>query len=90
MEKGYFADNFYTLGGTLMMQYPGESYVYEHNGIDPVNPYRSLVKDNIYVIDNLYYNEKLAYIRKHYYPNAQMKLVGEESRCKIWKFYIPE
>ena len=90
MEKGYFADNFYSLGGTLMMQYPGENHVYEHNGIDPVNPYKSLVNKNIYIVDNLYYNEKLEYIRKHYYPEAQMKLVGEKSCCKIWKFYIPE
>lgn len=90
LDRGYFADNFYSLGGTLMMQYPSETYVYEHNGIDPINPYKSLVNENIYVVDNLYYNEKLEYIRKHYYPDARMKLVGEESCCKIWKFYIPE
>lgn len=78
------------VGGWLMMQYPGENYVYEHNGIDPVDPYKSLVNDNIYFVDNSYYGLKLAYIREHYYPDAQIALVGEASGCKIWKYFIPE
>ena len=90
LDSGYFADNYYDLGGCLMMQYPGENYVYEHNGIDPVNPFSSFVDDNIYVIDSLYYNEKLDYIRNHYYPDAQMELVGNVDGCLVWKYYIPE
>ncbi len=78
------------IGGWLMMQYPGENYVYEHNGIDPVDPYKSLINDNIYLVDNSYYGLKLAYIREHYYPDAQIAVVGEASSCKIWKIYIPE
>ena len=80
----------HSIGGWLMMQYPAETYAYELNGIDPVDPYKSLVNDNIFVIDNEYYGLKLAYLREHYYPDAQIALVGEASGCKIWKYFIPE
>lgn len=80
----------HSIGGWLMMQYPAETYVYELNGIDPINPYKSLINENIYVIDNDYYGLKLMYLREHYYPDAEIALVGEASGCKIWKYYIPE
>ena len=55
-----------------------------------MNPFSSFVDDNIYVIDSLYYNEKLDYIRNHYCPDAQMELVGNVDGCLVWKYYIPE
>jgi len=70
-----------------MMQYPDESYWYEYYGIDPVDPFSSLVNENVYVIDSYYYELKLSYLRHHYYPDAQLELVGEENGCKIWKFH---
>ena len=73
-----------------MMQYPDETYWYEYNGIDSVDPFRSLVNENVYVIDSDYYELKLAYLRRHYYPDAQLELVGEENGCKIWKFYVSD
>ena len=88
--NGQSVSRSHTLGGCLMMQYPDETYWYEYNGIDPVDPFRSLVNDNVYVIDNDYPELKLSYLRHHYYPDAQFELVGEESGCKIWKFYLPD
>lgn len=79
----------HTLGGCLMMQYPDETYWYETNGIDSVDPFRSLVNENVYVIDCYYSELKLAYLREHYYPDACVELVGEDNGCQIWKFYIP-
>ena len=87
--NGNSVSRSHTLGGCLMMQYPDETYWYEYNGIDPVDPFRSLVNENVYVVDSYYYELKLAYLRNHYYPDACIEFVGEENDCKIWKFYIP-
>ena len=78
------------IGSCLMMQYPGETSLYEQYGIDSIDPYKSLINDNVYVVDNNYYGLKLYYIREHYYPDAQIMLVGEKSGCRIWKFYLPQ
>ena len=88
--NGQSVSGSHTLGGCLMMQYPDETYWYEYNGIDSVDPFRSLVNENVYVIDSDYYELKLAYLRRHYYPDAQLELVGEENGCKIWKFYVSD
>lgn len=82
--------NCHILGGCYMMQFPGETYAYESNGIDPVDPYKSLVNDNVFVVDNEYYLLKLYYIQYHYYPDAQIAYVGEKSGRSIWKYYLPE
>lgn len=90
LRPDYKSINCHDVGGCFMMQYPAENYVYEMNGVDPVDPYKSLVNDNIYVVDNYFYLVKLAYIREHYYPDAQIELVGEKSGCMIWNYYIPD
>lgn len=82
--------NSHNLGGCHMMQFPGETYAFVQNNIDPVDPYKSLINDNIYVVDNEFYMLKLAYIQYHYYPDAQIAYVGEASGRKIWKYYLPE
>ena len=82
--------NSHNLGGCHMMQFPGENYAFEQHNIDPVDPYKSLINDNIFVVDNEYYLLKLSYIQYHYYPDAQIAYVGEASGRMIWKYYLPE
>ncbi|MBP5260528.1 MAG: hypothetical protein J6Z43_00205 [Clostridiales bacterium] len=89
-DKFMFRDGYMYLGGCTMMQYPGQSYVFQYNGIDPVNPYRSLINDNVYVADNGYQDIKLEYIRRHYYPNAQVELVDTVGGYSIWRYFIPD
>ena len=89
-ENGHGVNKSHDIGGCFMMQYPGETYIYEMNGIDPIDPFKSLINDNVYVVDNYFYLDKLEYIRYHYYPDAQIEFIGEKSDCKIWKYYIPE
>ena len=57
----------------------------EVNGVD--NPLRDLVNENIYLVDNLYQEKILKYLREHYYPDARMELAEEIDGFKIWKFY---
>ena len=86
LPQGYFRDNYIFLSG-CDMNYPGEIYAMTENGIDTVNPYRSLINDNIYLVDNYLYELKLAYLRKYWYPDVQMELVDEIDGFKIWRFY---
>lgn len=89
LETNYFTKNYQYLSG-CDMYFPGELNVLESNGIDSKNPYKSLINDNIYLVDNYLYDLKLAYLRKYWYPNAEIKLVDEINGYKIWKVYIPE
>ena len=86
LPVGYFDENFMYLG-SVTMQYPAEREMMERHGIDPDNPYKDLVKDGIYVVDNKYYEIKLMYLRKYYYPNARRELVDTIDGYMIWKFY---
>ncbi len=89
IESNYFTKNYQYLSG-CDMYFPGEINVLESNGIDPENPYRSLINDNIYLVDNYLYDLKLAYLRKYWYPDVEIELVDEINGYKIWKLYIPE
>jgi hypothetical protein len=86
MEQGYFDENYMYLGGVLM-QYPAERELFSRHGLDPDNPYKDIVKDGIYVVDNRYSDVKLQYLRKYYYPNARKVLVDTIDGFKIWKYY---
>ena len=86
LPVGYFDENYMYLGG-VTMQYPAERELMERHGLDPDNPYKDIVKDGIYVVDNKYYDVKLQYLRKYYYPNARKELVDTIDGFKIWKFY---
>ena len=51
------------------------------------NPLQSLVKDNIYLVDNYASEVKLNYLRQHYYPEARAEVYKEVDGYTIWKFY---
>lgn len=72
------------------MRHPGERSALIVNGADPDNPFKSLVNDNIYLVDNWGYEYKIAYYRKYFCPDAEIALVGEIDGYMIWKIFIPE
>ncbi len=86
MPQGYFDENYMYLGGVLM-QYPEERGLFARHGMDPDNPYKDIVKKGIYVVDNRYYDVKLQYLKKYYYPNARKELVDTIDGFRIWKYY---
>ena len=69
------------------MQYPAERNMLLEKGIDPDCPFKYLVNDDIYVVDNVNADLKLKYLRKYYYPNARKELVDTIDGFQIWKFY---
>ena len=83
----YWNDNYSYLGG-ITMAYPDNRECWEDNGIDGLNPYKSLINDNIYVVDNHFIEVKLLYLRKYYYPNVKAELVEVIDGFNIWKFYL--
>ena len=88
LDSYYFRDNYFYTGGLTMMQFPGQSKVFMYNGIDPDNPFGSICNDNIRVVDNYFYDNKLTYLRQHYDENTDIKLIGEPDGFKIWKYCI--
>lgn len=88
-EQGLFRDS-YGYFGSVVMHHPGEMDSLAANGCDPNNPYKSLVNDNVLSVDNLFYEYKLAYIRKYYYPDAELELIGTVDGFMVWNYYIPE
>jgi len=86
LGKGYYNDNYTFLGG-VTMQYPAERKMLLEKGIDPDCPFKYLVNDDIYVVDNVNADLKLKYLRKYYYPNARKELVDTIDGFQIWKFY---
>lgn len=51
------------------------------------NPIKSLVDQDVYLVDNFYQNEILIYIQEHYYPNASMTLYKTIDGFQIWKLH---
>ncbi|MBO4910964.1 MAG: hypothetical protein J5476_16970 [Lachnospiraceae bacterium] len=88
-EQGLFRDS-YGYFGSVIMHHPGERDSLAANGCDPDNPYKSLVNDNILSVDNYFYEYKLTYIRKYYYPDAQVEYLGTVDGFMVWNYYIPE
>lgn len=87
-EQGLFEK--YSYYGGCTMRHPGERSALIVNGADPDNPFKSLVNDNIYLVDNWGYEYKIAYYRKYFCPDAEIALVGEIDGYMIWKIFIPE
>jgi len=83
----YWNDNYFCLGG-ITMNYPDNQECWEDNGIDGLNPYKSLINDNVYVVDNHYTEVKFLYLREHYYTNVKIELVDVIDGFSIWKFYL--
>ena len=88
-EKGLFCKD-YAYFGSVAMHQPGERYALIANGCDPDSPYKSLVNEDVFLVDTRYAYVKLAYVQKYYYPEAQMEQVDEVDGFKIWKIYVPE
>jgi len=89
LPLNYWNDNYSYLGGSST-GYPEKQECLEDNGIDEQNPYKSLINDNIYVVDNHYIEVKFLYLREHYYPNVKIELVDVIDGANIWKFYLEE
>lgn len=89
LPLNYWNDNYSYLGGCTM-GYPDNEKCWEENGINGLNPYKSFINDNVYVVDNYFIKYKLAYLRKHYYPNATVELVDEIDGFHIWRFYLEQ
>ena len=87
-EQGLFLK--YGYFGSVVIHHPGEKSALASVGADPDNPYRSLLNDNIYVVDRFYPEVKLIYLRKYYNPNARAKVVKEINGLKIIKYYVPK
>lgn len=51
------------------------------------NPYQSLVKEHVYLVDNSMHEHILTYLQEHYYPNARIEWVKNVEGYNIWKFY---
>lgn len=79
-----FYENVLYFGG-IMMEFPDYNSVLEKKGLQ--NPMKSLVKDNVYLVDSdektLQY--KIIYLREHYYPDAKAELYKTIDGYQIWK-----
>ncbi len=81
-----FYERFSYLGG-ITNYYPGNQAQWKKQGIDPENPYKSIVNDNILVVDSKNHEAKLNYLKKYYYPNARKEKVATVDGFQIWKYY---
>ena len=67
--------------------HPDNIAVWEDNGIDSRDPLKSIVNDNIYIVDNYNQDARLEYLRQNYYPDARMESAGTVDGLNIWKYY---
>ena len=51
------------------------------------NQMKSLVIDNVYLVDNYNLEIKLNYLREHYYPEARAELYKVLDGYYVWKIY---
>ena len=87
-EEGLFHDH-YAYFGSVVMHHPGECETLADNGADPYSPYKSLINKNILMVDTWWPELKLDYVRKYYYPDAQIELANEADGYQIWNIYLP-
>ena len=73
----------YLAGVTI--NFPDELEVLEAKEVE--NPIKSLSKEGVYLIDNIYQDRILTYIRENYCPGARLELYKEIDGFQIWKFY---
>lgn len=83
LQIGYFDNSSYLAGITT--NFPDTNVMLKKRGLQ--NPLKSLVNDNVYLIDNRNVELKLSYLREHYYSGAKVELYKEVDGYKIWKFY---
>lgn len=80
---GYF-DNFAYLGG-ITTNYPDVRNLLKSRDVG--NPLRSLIKDDVYLVDNDTVDMKINYLKEHYCPNAWAELIKEVEGYQIWKIH---
>lgn len=86
VEQGEYC-NYSYLGG-VTMGYPDNFYMWEAQGMDCNNPYKSLCNDNIYVIDNWNAETKMWYEREKYNSETQAELISTIDGFNLWKFRV--
>ncbi len=82
----YYTDNYSYLGGVLT-NFPSVNEDLLAHGLDPDALVRSVVNDNVLVVDNNLYEFRLLYLREHYFPNARMEQVDEIDGFKVWRYF---
>lgn len=87
-EQGLFC-NDYAIFGSCTMSHPDERYALEYNGCDPKNPFKSLVNENVLLVDGWGSDYKLEYVQRYYYPDAKIELYDVVDGYKIWNIYVP-
>lgn len=83
MPYGSYSNCVYMAG--ITSNFPEVNKILEDKEVE--NPLKCLVKDGVYLIDNRYQEEKLEYLREHYYPNARMELYKTVDGYQVWKYY---
>ena len=82
----YYTDNYSYLGGVLT-NFPSVNEDLLAHGLDPDALVRSVVNENVLVVDNNLYEFRLLYLREHYFPNARMEQVDEIDGFKVWRYF---
>ena len=77
-------DNFEYLGGVIT-NFPDIVDNLEEKGVE--NPLKSLVENNVYLVDSTNIDSKVVYLQEHYYPNARAELYKDIGGYQIWKIY---
>ena len=84
MPIGYYRDSYSYIGG-VTSYFPGSYSVWDENGIDCVNPYKSVANSNIRIVDNCYILTKIRYYNEKYNPDAQLLPVDVVDGMSIWE-----
>lgn len=72
----------------ITSKFPGMEEIPKEYGID--NYFKSLVEDNVYIVDNVNIEERLRYLQEHYYPEARAELYKSAGGYQIWKVLLEE
>lgn len=83
LPSGYY-HNFLYLGG-ITTNFPDVNGILEERGYS--NQLKSLIEENVYLVDNKGVDLKVEFLREHYYPEARAELYKEVDGYQIWKFY---
>ena len=83
-ERNSLWKNSYYLSG-ITVNFPDVLNLLKSNKVE--NPIKSLLDENVYLIDNFYPEEILIYIQEHYYPDARKELYKTIDGFQIWKYY---
>lgn len=83
LPVGYYSNFSYLSGVTS--NFPDVVKHLEEKEI--TNPLKSLVEENVYLVDNQNLGLKLDYLKEHYYPNVRAELYKTLSGYHIWKLY---